>query len=294
MLILDNPIPQSLDHPSALPCHIPVQPLVVGASGAGIPGTAADQLQYLHDQLLGGTGVFLAAGVVQIEDDAAIGTGQPGQTEGVGILAEEPPDLGLLPAPAIAQGLQSQHGAVLAKLDGRSQEGECVAVVPEDRVAPQIQPGIRFTKDDLLLCQPLGDISGHAKKPVAGRDIYSSVGAFGPGAFAHPVGDAVGQQLGFGIQRVGDVTQLLEPVKGLDGLLAAADAGDALDANDAACPHTGLHGILMAAVDAPALAEGRTGGQPEKSTQQPLCIGDQMAGQLDPLVFVQTFHGYSS
>ena len=85
------------------------------------------------------------------------------------VILEKTPDLGLLPFPALAQRFQRQDRAKFAILNGRGEEGENIAFIPENSMTPQIQPGIRLAELVTLFHQPLGDISGHAKKPILGR-----------------------------------------------------------------------------------------------------------------------------
>ena len=157
--------------------------------------------------------------------------------------------------PPLSQGFQSQNGAIFAKLHSRPQEGECISVVPEHRMAPKIQPSIRFTEYHAFLRQPLSDISGHAKKPVSGRDINSFILAFLSGALDHPVCDPIGQLLCSGFQIIGQVSQCLQLVHDLQSLLSASQTQNTLQTNDTTSPHSGLNRVLVAVVGTDPLPE---------------------------------------
>ena len=92
-------------------------------------------------------------------------------------------------------------------------QGKIAAVILENSMAPQVQPGICLAEFMALFHQPFGDISGHANKPILGRGV--NIIAFTArlaGAFDNPVGDLVGQHLGIRLQCIGDIAQHLELV----------------------------------------------------------------------------------
>jgi len=84
----------------------------------------------------------------------------------------------------------------------------------KNSVAPQIQPGICFFKYPALFHQPFRDISGHAKKPVSGRSIYSAIHAFLAGAFLHPIRNTIDQLLGI-FQGIGNISHILQRIQHL-------------------------------------------------------------------------------
>ena len=57
------------------------------------------------------------AGVLCIENQAAVGAGQLAQREDIPMLLEEPPHFRLFPAPSSAEFFQSQCRAIAGKLD---------------------------------------------------------------------------------------------------------------------------------------------------------------------------------
>ena len=98
----------------ASPGNKAVDPLIVGTLGMRIPGPNAYKLPNAYNALLAGRGDFSLGRIAQVADHAAIGAGQSVKGKVLPELFEEPPDLGLLPAPPLAQCFQSQHGTVLA------------------------------------------------------------------------------------------------------------------------------------------------------------------------------------
>jgi hypothetical protein len=63
---------------------------------------------------------LLITGIELIENETAIRGGEAVQSEDVLVLLQEPPYLGLLPAPALSQGFQSKKNSVFAVLANRS------------------------------------------------------------------------------------------------------------------------------------------------------------------------------
>ena len=158
-------------------------------------------------------------------------------------------------------------------------------------MAPQIQPGIRFCEYLAFFCQPLGDISGHADKPVIGRGVDIAVRLFLTGAGADPVGDPIGQTLVLGFQCIGDVAHHLQLVQDLQSRPAAFGLQNALEADHTAHPASGIHLVGMAAILGFPLAEGGTGCQPQEIEHHPLgIVGDLRSRDLDPYKFTQAFH----
>ena len=212
---------QGLNNLTALPGNKAVDPFVVGALGMRIPGLYTYKLQNTYNFLVSRILDFLLCGIAIAENYAAISTGQTVQSKIGIVIPKETPYLSLFPLPTLAQGLQCQNGAVLTILDSGCEEGESITLVPEDSMTPQIQPGICLTKDVPLFHQPLGNISGHAKKPILGRGVNIAIGTLLAGAFDDPIGNAVCQFLGAGINGVVDVSQHFQFIHDLQGFSSA-------------------------------------------------------------------------
>lgn len=121
-----------------------------------------------YDVIGGWQGKGLSGGIGRIEDQAAEGTWQLIQREGIRVFLEKAPDLSLLPTPTTAQSLQGQNGAVLAKLDSRRYMRERIVDILPYRMAPQIQPCVRLIKVIVRLRETLGNIAGRHRKPYPG------------------------------------------------------------------------------------------------------------------------------
>lgn len=84
--------------------------------------------------------------------------------------------------------------------------------------------------------------------------------------------------------------EIMKLVKYLQRLSTASDAQNALKTDNTTRPHSGGYGIAVAAVTGIALAEGRAGGKHGPIGHKPLSYIRNISGQLDPLIFAQTFH----
>ncbi|MPM22701.1 hypothetical protein SDC9_69159 [bioreactor metagenome] len=73
--------------------------------------------------------------------------------------------------------------------------------------------------------------------------------------------------------------------------MAVLDAQNALEAYHTTRPGAQRHLVDVAAVGGLAVAVGRTGGQLRPGAHDALPGWELVAGELDPLVLQQTFHG---
>ncbi len=120
--------------------------------------------------------------------------------------------------------------------------------------------------------------------------IHTAIFAGLAGTLYDPICHGISEFLVFGVNRILDIAQVLQGVKAVQGGHTSFNTQNAFKANDAALPHSGLHSIVMAAVEANPFAERRAGSQLHPGTHNALAIGNYSPGQLDPLILAQTLH----
>lgn len=171
------------------------------------------------------------------------------------MLFEKSPYLRFFPVPPPAQGFQSQHGAIGADLNGRSQKREHIARIPPGSVAPKIQPCVRFVKYIILFHQPLRDAAWETEEAISIGGIDGSIHARSTGALDHPILNPVLQLLGGGVESVCNISQLLQLLHNLQCLCPALDTQNAFETHNASRPHAGRDLIDMAAIMSLSLAK---------------------------------------
>ena len=268
---------------------------MVGSGFVCIPATKAYPGQNAHDFRLGRDSKGSSRRVKPVEDEAAAAAGKTAQRESIPMLLKETPYLCLFPAPTPPQCLQGQHRTVPAILDRRSQKRERIVRLLPDRVAPEVEPCVRFFKFVMCRHQSPGNAARQAEKTIPIRGIYCLSHASLASAVCHPICDLIGKLLGFGVQRIGQVAQGGEDIQRFERRSATFHPKDAFQPNDTARPHAGSHGIAVSTVDGVALAKCRAGCKPRPCAHEAFTLGHTAAGQLHPLVLHLAFHaGHTS
>ena len=152
------------------------------------------------------------------------------------MLLEKPPHFRLFPAPPGTEFFQGQCRAIAAKLHDGRVIGKRVAEILPNRMAPEIQPRVRFFELIIRICKALRNIPRQAEKTVAVGSIDSTVSAGCAGTFHNPVLDDVTEFLGCFVDGVAEVAKGRQFLHNCHGLLPVADAQDALQADNAAHP----------------------------------------------------------
>ncbi len=225
-----------------------------------------------------------------MKDKAAKRAGETVKGENGSVLLKKAPHLGSLPAPAFAQLFQRQHSVVRVQLNGGGQKRKCVAWIVPGGMTPQIQQRICFFKAIIQMDKPLGDASGDTHKSVTGCGVHGPGCTFLTGTARHPVGNPILQSFGLGIQRIGEVAQLLQLVHDLQGQHTASHTQNVFQSHYAARPHAGCDLVFVSAVAGCAFPERCPSSKFGPIAQYPLALGQLVSGQFDPLVFEQTFH----
>ena len=124
-IIVSNLLGQETDRneiAAAVPNDHTTQMLALTFMLDNIGGVFSDPVKHIGDLLIAGQGDACIAGIGCIENETAIGAGQPVQSEDILMLLQESLYLGLLPAPTLSQILQSQKNSVFAVLTNRSKK----------------------------------------------------------------------------------------------------------------------------------------------------------------------------
>jgi len=100
----------------------------------------------------------------------------------------------------------------------------------------------------LNFSQPLRNIPRQTEEAIAISRIDGAISASGAGALNNPVLDCITEFLGRHIDGIADVAQLGQLDHDLQGLLAAVDPKDTLQADNAPDPRGQLHIVAVAAV----------------------------------------------
>ena len=116
------------------------------------------QFAQKRGNLLCGGSIYLGiTGITEVENETAEAAGKAAKGEHIPMCLEKSPDLRLFPAPAAAQGLQTQNHAILAKLNRRRHKRKRIARIVHRGVTPQIQPCVGFFKFVMPLHKTPGD-----------------------------------------------------------------------------------------------------------------------------------------
>lgn len=264
---------------------------IIRACNRGACTQISDFGENTVDFRLFGAQNILTRWVLAMKDQATKRAGETVQGENRRVLLKESPHLCFFPAPAFAQLFQRQYSVVRIQLNGGGQKRKCVAWIIPGGMAPQIQQRICFFKAIIQMDKPLGDASGDAHKTVTGCGVHCPGFAFLAGATYYPVRNPILQAFGLGIQRVGEVAQLLQLVHDLQGQHTASYTKNAFQPDHAARPHAGCDLVFVSAVEGCAFPECCPGSKFGPITQYPLALGQLVSGQFNPLVFEQTLHG---
>ena len=92
---------------AAVPNDHTTQMLALTFMPDNIDGVFSDPVKHIGDLLIAGQRDSCIAGIGCIENETAIGAGEPVQSEDILMLLQESPYLGLFPVPALSQFFQS-------------------------------------------------------------------------------------------------------------------------------------------------------------------------------------------
>ena len=135
-IIVSNLLGQETDRnkiAAAVPNDHTTQMLALTFMPDNIDGVFSDPVKHIGDLLIAGQGDACIAGIGCIENETAVGAGQPVQSEDILMLLQESPYLGLFPAPTLSQVFQSQKNSGFTVLANRSKKKKTHCADPSIR-----------------------------------------------------------------------------------------------------------------------------------------------------------------